>query len=132
MRSSLKILDRNHGQNTDLERRMICSALIFSPFGISACTSVVAKNKGLNLKFIRFKPPAAIEISRILRERHGWNDLRVASVHTSERILMFSHFRDASTWESQLIDALMSAGVNTAEVRTEFFANTIIVENLGS
>lgn len=132
MRSSLKILDRDHGQNTDLERRMICFALVFSPFGISACTSVVAKNKGFNLKLIRFKPPVTIEISRILRERHGWNDLRFASVQTSQRVFVFSHFRDADSWESQLIDALMSAGVNTAEVRTEFFAHTIIVENLGA
>jgi hypothetical protein len=132
MRSSLKILARDHGEKTDLKRRVVCCALIFSTFGISACTSVAAKNKGLNLKFIRFKPPLAIEISRILRERHGWNDLRVASVQTSQRVFVFSHFRDVSSWESQLMDALMSVGVNTAEVRTEFFANTIIVENLGA
>lgn len=119
----------NRIQN-DFDRRLFCVALLLVAIGATGCSATAEQKMISRLKLLRFKPTEASKIVGVLRNVHGWSDLRTESILTSQRNLFFSHSGNTSSWEDDILDALISAGIDTNEVRIQITNDQILLENM--
>lgn len=130
MKSLWKTLVTDNRIHIDFDRRLFCVALLLVAIGATGCSAITEQKVSSRLKLIRFKPTEASKIVGVLRNVHGWSDLRMESTLTSQRSLIFSHSGNTSSWENEILDALISAGIDTNEVRIQITNDQILLENL--
>jgi len=100
--------------------------------GGAGAASSMAIPKTFNLTLIRMKATQAVGIKQVLQSVDGISSLKTLSIQSSQRKMSLSTTLDIGMLEEMVLEAMMSAGIDTNNVRIEMNANEIIVENLGN